>query len=71
MKIFLSKYEVNTVSITEQFSPLVNVDMVWRNNFTTNFEISRKRNLALSLSNSQLSENTSNEVVLGCGYRFK
>jgi cell surface protein SprA len=67
---FLSEYDVNTVSITEQFNPLINVDMVWRNNFTTSFEISRKRNLALSLSNSQLSENTSNEVVFGCGYRF-
>lgn len=67
---YISKYAVGGVSITEQFNPLINVDMVWENNVTTSFEIKRKRNLALNISNSQLSENTSNEIVFGAGYRF-
>lgn len=67
---FLPLYEANSISINEQFNPLVNVDMIWKNNFSTSFEIKRTRNLILSLSNTQLTEVASNEVIFGLGYRF-
>lgn len=68
---FFPKYDVSSVSIEERFSPLINIDMVWKNSFTTRFELNRKRSVNLSLTNSQLSENSSNEYIIGIGYRFK
>ncbi len=65
-----SLYDANSVSINEQFNPLINVDMIWKNNFSTSFEIKRTRNLILGLTNTQLTEVASNEMVLGLGYRF-
>lgn len=67
---FLPYYEANSVSINEQFNPLINVDMIWKNNFSTSFEIKRTRNLILGLSNTQLTEVASNEMIFGLGYRF-
>ncbi len=63
-------YDANSVSINEQFNPLINVNMIWKNNLSTSFEIKRTRNLMLGLTNSQLTEVASNEMVLGIGYRF-
>ncbi|GAB7089269.1 T9SS outer membrane translocon Sov/SprA [Marinifilum fragile] len=67
---FYNLYDVNSISINEQFNPLINVDMIWKNNFSTSFEIKRTRNLILSLSNTQLTEVASNELIFGMGYRF-
>lgn len=67
---FLPLYEANSISINEQFNPLINLDMMWRNKLSTKFEIRRTRNLILSLSNTQLSEVASSEIIVGLGYRF-
>ncbi|WP_421920855.1 cell surface protein SprA [Marinifilum sp.] len=67
---FYNLYDVNSISINEQFNPLINVDMIWKNNFSTSFEIKRTRNLILSLSNTQLTEVASDEMIFGMGYRF-
>lgn len=67
---WMSMFDVNTVSINEQFNPLISVDMVWANNLTSRFDINRRRDVSLSLVNAQLSETSSNEMVIGLGYRF-
>ena len=63
--------EISQVTINEQFSPLFKVDMIWKNSLITKFEIKKSRILALSLANNQLTETTSNEYVIGTGYRIK
>lgn len=63
-------FDVNLVSINEQFNPLISMDMVWANNLTTHWDINRRRDVSLSLVNAQLSETSGNEIVLGLGYRF-
>ena len=68
---FIPKNEVAAVSITEQFGPLINLDMTWKNNLLSKVEIRRSRNLSLSFANNQLTEVTSNEMIFGLGYRFK
>lgn len=68
---FYPEYDVSAVSIKERFNPLINVNMVWKNSFTTRFEIKRSRTLSLSMTNSQLSEQSTQEYVVGFGYRFK
>lgn len=67
---WMSLFDVNMVSINEQFNPLISADMVWMNNITSHFDINRRRDISLSLVNAQLSESASNEVVVGLGYRF-
>ena len=67
---FIPQYEINNVSLTEQFSPLINVDVTWANNLTTRFEIKKDRALALSLANNQVTETRGQEYVFGTGYRF-
>ena len=67
---FVSKYDITSVSIIEQFSPLINIDVTWLNDMSTRVEIKRARNLTLNFANNQLTEILSNEVSFGFGYRF-
>lgn len=68
---FESKYQLNSVSIAEQFSPMLNIDMTWQNSLTTKVEFKKDRTLNLSLANIQLTEISGREYVVGLGYRFK
>lgn len=67
---FIAPNDIGSVSISEQFSPLINMDITWINDFQTSAGIKKTRNLALSLTNDQLTEVQSNEVEFGLGYRF-
>ena len=68
---FIPPYDFNSVTITETFSPLINVDIMWVGDLTTRGEIRRSRSLLLSFSNNQVTEILSNEYTIGLGYRFK
>jgi len=68
---FIPSRELNVITISEQFSPLIRIDMGWINNFITSFEIKTARNLAFSFANNQLTDIKSTEYVAGIGYRFK
>ncbi len=67
---FLSRFDINSVSINEQFAPLINMDVTWLNDLTTRAELKRSRSLTLNFANNQLTEVLSNEVIFGVGYRF-
>jgi cell surface protein SprA len=68
---YLSQKEIGQISINEQFSPLIGFDMTMVNSLLIKFEIRKTRNLALSFANTQLTEVTSEEYVIGAGYRIK
>ena len=68
---YISHRDISQISITEQFNPLINVDMTWNNSLLSNFEIKKSRDLSLSFANSQLTEITSGEYIIGLGYRIK
>lgn len=68
---FLPELDITTVSISEQFSPLLSFDMNWHNSLTTRLELKKSRSLSLSLANKQLTEIASDEWVVGAGYRFE
>lgn len=68
---FIPKREITNISILEQFSPLIGVDMNWINSLTSRFEVKTGRSLAMSFSNNQLTEIDSKEYVVGVGYRFE
>lgn len=69
---FEGKYQIGSVQISEQFSPLISVDVVWagKRNFSTKFEFKKDRTLSLSLANTQLTEVSGKEYVFGMGYRI-
>jgi len=67
---FVPELDISSVNIQEDFSPLINIDVAFVNDLSTNFEINRTRNLNFSFSNMQLSEMIKNEFSVGVGYRF-
>ncbi|MFC2138371.1 cell surface protein SprA, partial [Bacteroidota bacterium] len=68
---FQPQFEIASVSITEQFSPLINLDLTWKNNLITRIEYKQNRAISLSLTNNQVTEVIGNEVIFGSGYRFE
>ncbi len=68
---YLPQYDFNMVSISEQFSPLLDLDMTWENSLITKISWRKTRNLSLSFTNNQMTEVNSNELILGTGFRFK
>lgn len=69
-KNFVQKYEINVVTVSEQFSPLINVDLNWKNNLTSRFEWRKSRTVSLNLTSNQVTDYRVNELVFGAGYRF-
>jgi cell surface protein SprA len=67
---FAQQYEINVVTINEQFSPLINVDMNWKNSLTTRFEWRKSRTVTLNLTSNQIADARINELIFGAGYRF-
>ena len=67
---FIPKYEVSTVTISDQLSPFIGLSATFVNNLTSSISTSRTRTIALSLSNNQITENYSKEWTLSLGYRF-
>lgn len=63
--------QIQTITISEQFSPFIGVDMTWNNSLITKFELKKSRSLSLSMANNQVTEVRSDEWVVGLGYRFK
>lgn len=68
---YIPQFEISMVSISEQFSPLLNIDMKLNNGITTRVEFKKSRNLSLGLTNQQMTEVSSNEMIFGAGYIFK
>ncbi|PIY33415.1 MAG: hypothetical protein COZ08_05285, partial [Bacteroidetes bacterium CG_4_10_14_3_um_filter_42_6] len=65
------EYDIGIVSISEQYSPLIGVDVTMHNSLSAKLEFKKSRKLDLSFVNNQLTEVIGNEVVVGLGYRVK
>jgi cell surface protein SprA len=68
---FIPENRIDIITITEQFSPLINIDMTWNNSLLSRVEIRKSRSLSLSFVNNQVTEISGNELIIGMGYRFK
>ena len=66
---FVPYFLVPNISISEQFAPLIDLDMTFVNQLTGKFSYSKSRQLSLSLIDYQMSETRSTEFNLGLGYR--
>ncbi len=63
-------YDINAITVSEQFNPLIGVNVTWSNSITTRAEVKKSRTLSLSMGNNQVIENYNDEIVIGLGYRF-
>ena len=64
-----SMYNISQVSINEAFSPLLGVDMTFRNNLTAKLEYRQTRIVNLSMTSVQINEAVSKDWVFGMGYK--
>lgn len=65
-----SMYDISTVSINEQFSPLVGLNVTFQNNMTLKAEYRKTRVLTLSMTSAQINEASSADLVFGWGYKI-
>lgn len=68
---FIPKYDIQQITISEQLSPLIGIDMTWKNSLQTRFEIKRDRTISLAYSNIQVTEVRNVDYTIGLGYKFK
>lgn len=61
-------YIINQVMISEQFVPLIGFNVRTKSNISTRLEFRKSRNLALNMSNAQVTETTNNDITLDLGY---
>ncbi len=66
---FVPYFLVPNISINEQFSPLIDLQMQFVNQLQASFSYSKSRQLSLSLIDYQMSETRSTAFTIGLGFR--
>lgn len=68
---YYSSFEIPNLVISEAFSPLIGLDMRFKNDLSLNFKYNTSRNLAMSFIDYQLSEQNTTDITVGFGWTFK
>ena len=68
---FVPYFLVPNITISEQFAPMIDLDMQFTNQLNARFEFKKSRQLSLSLVDFQLSEARSTEFTIGGGMRTR
>jgi cell surface protein SprA len=68
---FLPFYQFSSVTIFEQFVPLIGLNARFKNSMSATFEYRKSRSLNFSVANNQLAQQNQSAVVFGWGYRTK
>ena len=66
-----SAYDISSVTLTENFSPLIGVNMTMKNSLSAKVEYRKQRNISLNVNSVQITEGHTNEFVIGAGYTVK
>jgi cell surface protein SprA len=66
---YIPYFLVPNITISEQFAPMIDLDMQFTNQLNARFEFKKSRQLSLSLVDFQLSEARSTEFTIGAGFR--
>ena len=69
--IIIPKYDIAQIVLSEQYAPLIGIDIGLQNSMTANLQFKKARTLTLNFSNNQLTEVNGREIVIGAGYRIK
>jgi cell surface protein SprA len=65
---FVPQFVMQQVVISERFAPLIKISMRTRSRLNASVEYKTERNLALNLSNTQVTELNSKDLVLSLGF---
>lgn len=68
---FIPENLITVVTISEQWSPFLKIDVTLLNSLAFNIEYKKDRTLSLGLSARTITEITGREIVAGTGYRIK
>ena len=68
---YIAPVSMEAVQLSEQFNPLIRLNVSMVNSFSFNFSLKKTRQLQLSFSNNQLTEASSDGITIGAGYRIK
>ncbi|HEX6180226.1 MAG TPA: cell surface protein SprA, partial [Chitinophagaceae bacterium] len=66
---YVPYFLIPNITISEQFSPLLDLDMQFTNQVSARIEFRKSRTLSLSLIDFQLAENRTTEFTIGAGWR--
>ena len=69
--VIIPQYDISQIVLTEQYMPLIGIDLGLQNSMTANVQFKKSRTITLSFSNNQLTEVNGREFVIGAGYRIK
>ena len=64
-------YDISSVNLSENFSPLIGVNMTMKNSLSAKVEYRKQRNISLNVNSVQITEGHTNEFVIGAGYTIK
>jgi len=67
----IPEYDLSQVMMTEQYAPLLGINMTLQNSLAPSIEYKKTRTLTLGFSNNQITEVNGREIVIGLGYTFK
>ena len=68
---YLSEKLYSNVNLVEQFNPLIELDIEFKNSFRLVLDVIRDRAISLSLANNFITESWGNEYIIGLGYRAR
>jgi cell surface protein SprA len=67
--VLLPIYNINQVTLTERFSPLIGLNVRTKSKITLRFDYNRDRTVTLNNSNASLTEQRTKEYTIGAGYQ--
>lgn len=68
---FFPEFNMPSVVISEQLSPLIGFDMTMKNNVTAKVDYKQSRTLTMNFSDFQMIETNSKQLTIGAGYKIK
>ncbi|MDR0661629.1 MAG: cell surface protein SprA [Prevotellaceae bacterium] len=68
---FVPYRDMANIAISESLTPMIQLDLGFQNNLLLEFATNRRRQVALSLANNQITEGRTKEYVIGAGFLFE
>ncbi len=68
---YFSQYNMPSIVMNEQLSPLLGVDMTFKNNVTCKVDYKQSRTMTMNFADYQLVELKSKQLTVGAGYKIK
>lgn len=68
---FFPQYNMPSIVLNEQLSPLIGIDMTMKNNLTAKFDYKMSRTMTMNFADYQMIELKSTQITVGAGYKIK